>query len=147
MGLCWINISIFLGYHGSYMGVKQSVTFIIDGRLPGANELIHATNINRFSGASIKKKWTTYCWTYAKTVKWPKWVYPLKVHLKWVEPNCRRDPDNIRFGAKFIFDGLVQGELIENDSQKIIKEITDTFLFVGPNQSKEGWIEVTIAEI
>ena len=50
------------------------------------------------------------------------------IHFTWVEPNMKRDKDNIRFAAKFILDALVEQGVIRNDNWQCIGGLTDRFL-------------------
>ena len=49
------------------------------------------------------------------------------VIIHWIEPNMKRDKDNIRFAAKFILDALVQTKIIPNDNWKWIGSISDHY--------------------
>lgn len=57
----------------------------------------------------------------------------VNVHFKWVEPNMRRDKDNIRFAAKFILDALVESGVIKNDNWAHIGDMSDEFLVNAAN--------------
>ena len=45
----------------------------------------------------------------------------------WFEPTRRRDPDNIAFAKKFIFDGLIQAGIIKGDGWKQVAGFADRF--------------------
>jgi len=47
--------------------------------------------------------------------------------FEWIEPNKRRDPDNIIGGMKFIFDGLQMAGIISNDGWKDVGDIGNYF--------------------
>lgn len=49
--------------------------------------------------------------------------HPIKIKIDWYEKNRRRDIDNITFATKFILDGIVKTEILQDDSQKYINEI------------------------
>ena len=64
-------------------------------------------------------------------------------YVLWVEPNHRRDLDNVAFGKKFIQDGLVKAGIIPNDTADYIAGFSDSFAY----NAKEPRIIVTIHEI
>ena len=49
------------------------------------------------------------------------------INFQWIEPNKRRDPDNIASARKFVLDGMVKAGLIPDDSWNYIDGWTDTF--------------------
>lgn len=57
------------------------------------------------------------------------------IHLKfvWLEPDRRRDPDNICAGSKFILDGMVKAKIIKSDGFKHVLSIKSFF-----NVNKDG---------
>ena len=68
--------------------------------------------------------------------------YPAKLKIVFYEPDRRRDVDNVSFASKFILDGLVKAQILQNDSQKYVSEIQST---VGVDK-KNPRIEVEIIE-
>lgn len=119
----------------------MSYFFTIKGRLPGLNEIIAATNRNRFVGASLKKQATTLCAQYAQLARLPKITRPVEISVNWIEPNARRDLDNISGGTKFILDGLVMIGVLQNDTRKWVRAISHKF----PEPDKKNpRIEVTL---
>lgn len=99
--------------------------FEIPGRLPGANEYIGECRKNARAGGKLKKEATERVVVAARhLVPMQKGV---QVSITWIESNMRRDRDNIRFGAKFVLDGLVQAGIIENDGWTWIEGISDTY--------------------
>lgn len=117
--------------------------FTIPGRLPGLNEIVNVARGNRFAGASQKKKMTQLCMAWINAAQVPKFVGPVMVHFDWYEETQRRDPDNVRSGAKFILDALVERERITNDSVRYIKGMSDTFHHDAENPR----VEITIQAI
>ena len=119
----------------------MTYTVIINGRLPGCNEYTAACRGNRYAGAKMKKdaqdliRWQIY--------KLPPLTKPVKISFKWVEPNARRDYDNIRYGAKFILDALQEAGKLPNDNRKYVCGFEDEFA-VDKNDPR---IELTIKEI
>ena len=57
----------------------------------------------------------------------PTFEKPVHVYFAWVEPNRRRDIDNIAFAHKFILDGLVDAGVLKGDSQKYVTGFVDLF--------------------
>lgn len=101
--------------------------FTVQGRLPGLNEIVAKARYNRFAGASQKKKETRRCAFSVMVGSVPTFTVPVRVKFRWIEPDNRRDPDNIRSGAKFILDALVELGRIPGDGRKWIKAIEDEF--------------------
>lgn len=100
---------------------------IIDGRLPGTNELIGANRSGWKVGAGQKKSYTTYCAACIRKSLHGKSVIPpfrmVDIYITFYEPNGKRDPDNIVGGLKYILDGAVASGAIPDDSQKYIRNI------------------------
>lgn len=114
---------------------------VIHGRLPGANEYITASRTNKYIGAKMKKE-------AQELVKWqiarlPKLRGKVEIAFRWVEPNARRDLDNVAFGKKFILDALQELGKLENDDRKHVVGFTDTFAV----DKADPRIELTIKEI
>lgn len=115
--------------------------FKIEGRLPGLNEIIAATNNNRYGGAYLKKKETKRCMWAVIAGNVPAFSVPVRVAFHWIEPNLKRDPDNIAVGAKFVLDALVELGRLPNDSRKWVKEVTHVFAEPDPKNPR---VEVEI---
>ena len=49
-------------------------------------------------------------------------------HERPAQKNKQRDPDNIRFGAKFCLDALVAEGILEDDSFQFILGLSDRFI-------------------
>ena len=103
------------------------VTVVIDGRLPGMNELIAKNRNSWQQGAESKFNNTQWCRLFFMNALRTGNLKPLKkkcdLYVVWYEPNRKRDPDNILAGLKFILDGAVKSGAIPDDSQKYIGEI------------------------
>ena len=54
-----------------------------------------------------------------QSLKLKKIDQPVFVTLEWYV-SSKHDPDNIRVGVKYIFDGLIQSGKLQNDNQKWI---------------------------
>lgn len=118
------------------------MTYTIPGRLGGANEAINAARGNKYAGAAMKRSETRRC-AQAAIVGGVRTIQKaIFIHFHWFEPTTRRDLDNIRFGAKYIMDGLVESGRLPNDGWQWVKGMSDTFS-VDPKNPR---IEVTIEE-
>jgi len=120
--------------------------FTIDGRLPGMNEIIKAARGKGgwYASASQKSRWQRYCSNAIVAARVPVFINPVRITLKWIEPNGRRDIDNVQSGGtKFIFDALVATRRLPDDSRKYVREI----LNLHPNPDKKNpRVEVTLEE-
>lgn len=67
---------------------------------------------------------------------------PVVIRYLWIEPNRRRDKDNVAFAKKFIQDALVANNVLKNDGWAEIEHFTDDFAV----DQKNPRIEVTIQE-
>ena len=118
-------------------------TLIIDGRMPGLNEILGATNANRYKGASLKKEWTDRIYWESLKQKIGKAIEPVYIEFGWFEPNKKRDPDNFTSaGRKLILDGLQKAGVLTNDGWKNVSGFTDKW-YVDKKNPK---VIVTIME-
>lgn len=123
----------------------MKASFEILGRLPGMNELIGAINRHRFAGATMKKQKTFECGQWILAGKVPKFTEPVAIRFEWIEPDRRRDIDNIAGGgSKFILDALVATERIPNDTREWVKSIEHVFPEPDPKRPR---IVVTIETV
>lgn len=104
--------------------------FVIPGRLPGLNEIVAASKDHFGSYAKMKRSLTKTVAAQAvatagRTGK-PRFRR-VAVFVRWVEPNRRRDKDNIEAGIKFILDGLVEAGIIPNDGWRHVADIHHSF--------------------
>ena len=103
-------------------------SFTIHGRLHGMNEIIEACRKNRYAGAEEKRTQQAICFYAIREHRvQPVQSYPVTVSIEWVEPNTKRDPDNISAAKKFIFDALQDAGVLRNDSMKELGEIRESF--------------------
>ena len=59
--------------------------------------------------------------------------HPVEVAIKWICANRRTDPDNIAgAGKKFVLDGLIEANILDNDGWKQIVSFEDTFAVGEP---------------
>lgn len=99
--------------------------FEIPLKLPSLNEYIEANRINRFKAAKMKRDTEEAIMIYMRQL--PKFNNPVRIHFLWYEENRRRDVDNVAFGKKFIIDALVKMKKIDNDGQRYVKGVSDSF--------------------
>lgn len=100
---------------------------IIPGRFPSLNDYIAAERKNRHIAAKMKRDETKRVADIAANSDMPTFQKPVHVYFTWVEPNKRRDLDNIAFAHKFILDGLVKAGVLNGDSQKYVTGFVDFF--------------------
>lgn len=117
-------------------------TFVIPDKLPSLNDYVDACRKHPKAGANMKKK---HQGRIKKAIR-ECGVHPMKtpviVEIAWFEPNRRRDKDNVRFGVKFILDGLVEAGIIRNDTWNDIEDIHDTYNV----DTRNPRIEVTLVK-
>ena len=65
-------------------------------------------------------------WGLAKKAKLSP-VDRADIDFVWVERNRKRDPDNIRFAAKYILDGLVKTGVLPGDGWAHVGSLSDKF--------------------
>lgn len=109
---------------------------IIAGRLPGMNEMLGsstriARNYNAKGGrhtgySKLKLQWGESV-TLLCRAQGIKPVPSAHFRFTWIEPNTRRDPDNISAGKKLIFDGLVTAGVLPEDGWGQILSIAEEF--------------------
>jgi Holliday junction resolvase RusA-like endonuclease len=101
---------------------------IIPGTLPGLNEIIDAAKKGKRGYQPYADMKRHYCQIISVLAyKMDKHTKPVNVFIDYYEPTAKRDPDNIAAGgAKLILDSLVKAGVIQNDTQKYIKSITQT---------------------
>lgn len=111
----------------------MNYVFVIPGTLPGLNEYIDAERkagkgryiANRMKQESMDKVLLAARQKLGKI----KFRGPVTIFYVWVEPNRRRDKDNISsYGRKIIQDALVKGGYLNGDGWKDIEWFSDIFL-------------------
>lgn len=78
----------------------------------------------------MKKKATSLCATYVKKAMNEGFELvkePSNFEFVWYLKNRRKDKDNVAFAKKYIFDGMVQAGLIDNDGWKQIGNWKEKF--------------------
>lgn len=100
--------------------------FTIHSRLPSLNDVISENRANRYKGAKLKKDTEALIIAEIKRQKvQPVTEYPVEVFIRWVEPNRKRDVDNIQSSKKFILDAMVKAGVLVNDSQRYVAQVHD----------------------
>lgn len=100
---------------------------VIEGRFPSLNDYVDAERANRHVGAKMKRRETARAEAAAVAQGLPRFAGPVAVHFLWVEPNRRRDLDNVAFAKKFVLDGLVAAGVLEGDGQRHVVALRDSF--------------------
>ena len=96
------------------------------GSLLGLNELIEAERANRYKGAQLKKDAERrICAEIRRQLHGVHIRRPVMMRYLWVEPDRRRDRDNITGGRKFVQDALVRCKVLQNDGWKEIIGFSD----------------------
>lgn len=125
--------------------MSRLYTFTIPRRLPGLNEYIDLERAGggRYSANKMKQETQTMIHWAIKggPLRNVKLECPVIIHYLWLEPDRRRDMDNIAFAKKFVQDALVKAGVLPNDGWKHIKGFTDDFGIDPKNPRVEVRIE------
>lgn len=115
---------------------------IIFPELPALNEYLQITRSRYGYSARIKRKYTNQCKQCFLTQlsKNNKLEYPYEFIFIWYNKNKRKDPDNISFAHKFIFDGMQTSGFMDNDNWAHILDISDFYLVDKDNPRVEMYI-------
>lgn len=103
-------------------------TFRIVGQLPGANDYTKACRTHYHVGARMKHDTEEMIAGFIRIAGLRPVEGPVGIRYRWVEPNARRDLDNIAFARKFIQDALVRVGILAGDGRKHIKGFRDDFV-------------------
>lgn len=117
--------------------------FEIPFKLPGLNSLINVNRTNRYAAAEQKRKTQLLIKPYISDI--PLIRYPVEIEFLWIEPNARRDLDNIYSAKKFVLDALVKYGVLENDTQKHVIGLKDNIAI--NRERKTGAVFVRITEV
>lgn len=115
--------------------------FTIPGELPAMNEIIKKSKSHYMAYSTMKKKNTELvAWSAKGLTPVERADFVITHYCK----NKKKDPDNVQGGAtKFILDGLVASNILENDGWKQIGDITHIMKVDKDNPR----IEVIINEV
>lgn len=98
---------------------------IINYELPTLNRYIGAERTNKYIAATIKKAATELVAWSVKDIE--PITYQADYTFTWYRPNKRSDPDNVAFGCKFFYDGLMMAGKLPNDSMRYVRSICHLF--------------------
>jgi len=114
----------------------------IELKFPGMNEYSSANRTNKQVGAAMKKKYTNIVSIFAKQqLRIDKnGFYDLEI--EWQTKDNRRDADNIFTSIKFLIDGCVEAGVLENDSRKFIRHISNKIYTTGKDAVNLKFIKV-----
>lgn len=80
----------------------------------------------KYAANRVKQDETNFV-AYSVKGKLEKIENKVDVTFIWYESGRRKDPDNIAFCCKYVFDGLVKAGILINDNHKYINSITHKF--------------------
>lgn len=104
------------------------IQLTIPGRLPGLNEYINAERTNRHKAAKLKRDTQKRIALEIRSqLRGVRFSGPVFMAYAWIEPDRRRDKDNIAFARKFIQDALVHCGVLQNDGWADVAGFTDSF--------------------
>jgi Holliday junction resolvase RusA-like endonuclease len=106
----------------------------IEGQFTSLNAYIRSERGNKYKANQLKQQNTSLV---KYQVLGKKIETPCKLRFIWHVANRRTDPDNVAFAKKFVIDGLVQANVIPEDSMKYIIGFEDEFIV-----SKKVGVEV-----
>ncbi len=96
-----------------------------------------------------KKHWTKYSkikehLTNSISIQCPglNIDYHIDIHFEWHPKNKMKDHDNIAFNKKYILDAMVKKGTITTDTQKVVCDFKDSFIY----DSKEDFVIIYIFE-
>lgn len=101
--------------------------FVIPGRLASLNDYIGACRQNPRAGAKLKRDNQNKVISAIREHGLKPMESPVTLYIHWVEPNMRRDKDNVRSGVKYILDALVETGIISGDGWKHVINIHDQY--------------------
>lgn len=110
-------------------------------RLPSLNEVIGANRKTPYAGAKLKRETEEQLLLLIKSAKLLPVTQPCIVHMLFIEPNRRRDADNVESAKKFILDALVKSGVLLNDNPRWVVGAPSFTRYGG-----EACVRVTIIE-
>ena len=109
--------------------------FTIPGRFIGLNDYVRENRRNRYKGAHLKREQQDIALAAIEAAHLLKVRRKVDISFTWVEPNARRDHDNVSFAKKFILDALVEAGVLENDRPQNVGNFADYF-YVNRNDPR-----------
>lgn len=111
--------------------------------LPGLNDIIGESSRSHHGWNRLKQKWGRTVVLYARAQGFETIQTPAHFELEFIEPNRRRDPDNIiSGGCKVILDALVQAGLLSDDGWDEVASILPSWRV----DSEKPGVRVTVRE-
>jgi len=102
--------------------------------LPGLNEYIGIERQNKYAAAQVKKNIESgIIFLIKQQLPQLSIKEPIVIDYTWIEPNKRRDKDNIAFAKKFIQDALVKAGVLNNDGWDFVADFSDKFRIDAEN--------------
>lgn len=106
----------------------EAKTITVYGKLNNLNDYTKACRTNRYAGAKMKEdNENVIKAAVLSQIGYEKFEGKVRLDFKWIEPNKKRDLDNICFAKKFILDALVDLGTIECDGWRGVEGFTDSF--------------------
>lgn len=102
----------------------------IPGPLPGLNEILKLANkrIKKWNAYDdLKRQWGRIISLYIREARLVPVEGPAFFTFVWCEAHRRRDLDNIAVARKFIFDALVEAQILKNDGWAHVLGWQDAF--------------------
>ena len=121
---------------------SRRVTYRIEGKLPGLNELVRASS-NHYARSAMKRRYgqAAVAQLRAQRAK-PIEALPVDVVFTWTCKNKRRDPDNIASaGQKILLDALQSADVLPGDGWNQIRRISHRFEI-----GAQDCVEITLTE-
>lgn len=114
----------------------MTLRFTIPGASIDLNTYINAERTHRMKAAALKQQETDrITWLLPKQ----KLEGRIDVTIQAFQKDRRKDPDNVYFFTKFLFDAMKAKGMIDNDGQKTIGRIT-----LEPVELGDPRFEVTV---
>lgn len=114
---------------------------IIPGMLPSLNEMIDAAKTHKMKYSRMKKKYTKACQWVASQL--PKNMGRIHLEITYYVPDWRTDLDNRSAGKKFLLDGLVEADVIQDDTHSYVAGWNEEF----KKDKNNPRIEVEVEEV
>jgi len=109
-------------------------TFKLKGKLLSLNDYINAERMNRFAAAKMKKTETERVMWECKAQRIKKMPRIDEAFFFYYHDSKRGDFDNFEFYQKFVWDGLKEAGVIENDTQQFTPRIRHHIHREGENR-------------
>ena len=116
---------------------------IVHGELPHLNKVIRLSKGHWSGYSKDKKQWTEKVAWEAVAQNVTQVTDPAYIAFEWFTKDRRVDPDNVRFAAKYILDGLTKARVLPDDSMRWIRGFKDYFAVDKENPR----VQVTLSEV